>query len=90
VQQAQAEGAPFDAVILDLTIPGGQGGQETLARLRAIDAGIKAVASSGYSNDPIMVAPQQYGFAARLNKPYQRVELDRVLREVLGESAAGE
>ena len=38
-REARAAGRPFDIVILDLTIRGGMGGAETLARLREIDPG---------------------------------------------------
>ncbi|MCE5272799.1 PAS domain S-box protein, partial [bacterium] len=51
---AREAGQPFDAVILDLTVPGGMGGRETLARLLEIDPGLKAIVSSGYSNDDVI------------------------------------
>jgi PAS domain S-box-containing protein len=74
---------PFDVVILDLTIPGGSGGLETLNELRRISPGIRAVISSGYSDDPIMTDYQQYGFTAAIAKPYTtsclRELLDRVM-----------
>jgi CheY-like chemotaxis protein len=53
-QEARKAGAPFDAVIMDLTIPGGMGGNETIERLLAIDPKVRAILSSGYLNDPIM------------------------------------
>jgi CheY-like chemotaxis protein len=51
---SREEGRPFDAVIMDLTIPGGMGGAEAITILRRLDPQIKAIVSSGYSNDPVM------------------------------------
>ena len=82
-RQAMAQSLPFSAVILDLTSPGGMGGRETLRNLLALDPGIRAIASSGYSEDPIMANPLNFGFKGRLIKPYQREELIDALRIVL-------
>jgi two-component system, cell cycle sensor histidine kinase and response regulator CckA len=70
---------PFDLVILDLTIPGGMGGKDTFEEIRKLDPGVKAVASSGYSDDPIMADPTEYGFKAKLNKPYVKNDLLKLL-----------
>lgn len=45
---------PFDVVILDLTIPTGMGGAETVKHLREIDPRVPVIVSSGYANDPVM------------------------------------
>jgi two-component system, cell cycle sensor histidine kinase and response regulator CckA len=74
---------PFDAVILDLTIPGGMGGRETITNLLQIDPEAKVIVSSGYSTDPIMQNYQQYGFKAMMNKPYTVGELEKILDRVL-------
>lgn len=76
-------GAPFDAVIMDLTIPGGMGGRETIKRLLQIDPGIRAIVSSGYSNDPAMSDFRKLGFSGLLAKPYRMDELMRLLRDVI-------
>ncbi|MEW6751028.1 MAG: GAF domain-containing protein [Candidatus Latescibacterota bacterium] len=81
--EARAAGEPFAAVILDLTIPGGMGGKETVTRLLAADSRVKAVVSSGYSHDPVMSDYRRYGFSGVVAKPYDVSELGRVLREVL-------
>ena len=73
----------FDAVILDLTIPGGMGGKETIKHLLEIDPDVKTLVSSGYSNDPVLSNFKQYGFKGMVAKPYQIDELKRVLIEVL-------
>jgi two-component system cell cycle sensor histidine kinase/response regulator CckA len=81
--EAQESGNPFDAVILDLTVPGGMGGKEALARLLEIDPQVKAIASSGYSDDPIMADFRKYGFTAIIPKPYTVAEASRVLHEIV-------
>ena len=80
---ARNSGDPFDAVILDLTIPGGMGGEDTILKLREFDPGVKAIVSSGYSSDSIMANYLQYGFSGVLTKPYQTKDLSRVLQKVI-------
>jgi len=82
-QQAQDRGQPFAAVLLDLTIPGGMGGRETIAHLRAIDPQVRAIASSGYATDPLMAHYRAYGFRGVLSKPYTVEGLEEVLQRVL-------
>ena len=79
---AQRAGRPFDVVIMDLTIPGGMGGQEAVRKLREIDPAAKAVVSSGYSRDQVMSDYRRYGFVACIAKPYRIEEFSRVLRRV--------
>jgi len=82
-RQARREGRPFDAVILDLTVPGGIGGKEALDRLREIDPDVRAVVSSGYSDDPVMAEFRAHGFRGVLVKPYELNELSDLLRGIL-------
>jgi len=81
--QAQRSGQAFAAVILDLTVPGGMGGQETMARLQEIDPQVKAIVSSGYSDDPIMADFQKYGVNGVIAKPYRISELGKILHKVV-------
>lgn len=74
---------PFDAVIMDLTIPGGMGGREAIEKLREIDPSVKAIVSSGYSNDPVMGNFSEYGFKAVLSKPYKIIQLSKGLQAVI-------
>jgi len=74
---------PFDAVIMDITIPGGIGGKEAITMLQKTDPNVCAIVSSGYANDPIMAHCKDYGFAATLSKPYNIAEIEDVLKKVL-------
>ncbi|MGC8743701.1 MAG: CHASE domain-containing protein [Verrucomicrobiia bacterium] len=76
-------GAPYDLVILDLTIQGGIGGKDVLVELKKHNPKVKAIVSSGYSFDPIMANYKEYGFAGVIQKPYSVDELKEVLIEVL-------
>jgi PAS domain S-box-containing protein len=82
-EQARQSSQPFDCVILDLTVPGGPGGKETIKRLRDMDSEIKAVVSSGYSNDPVMADYRKYGFKGVIAKPYRIPELNNILQRVM-------
>jgi DNA-binding NtrC family response regulator len=74
---------PYDAVILDLTIKGGMGGQETITKLLEIDPTVKAIVSSGYSDSPVIANHEQYGFCDVVAKPYEMVEFSRTLYRVV-------
>ena len=81
--KAMNGGVPFDAVILDLTVPGGLGGKETIRKLKEIDPRVKAIVSSGYSKDPIMADYGKYGFSGVIAKPYRVSEFSKVIQEVI-------
>jgi two-component system cell cycle sensor histidine kinase/response regulator CckA len=80
---ARQEGRPFSAVIFDLTVPGGMGGQEALHQILERDPGVKAIVSSGYSDDPSMANFKACGFKGVITKPYKITELSEVLHAVL-------
>lgn len=80
---AAAQGRPFDAVIIDLTVVGGMGGEETIKALLGIDPHVRAVVSSGYSSDPVMSRYADFGFCDVLVKPYRIEDVAAVLRRVL-------
>jgi PAS domain S-box-containing protein len=82
-KEAMRNGEPFDAVIMDLTIPGGMGGTEAVKALLHIDPTAVAIVSSGYSNDPVMSDFAQYGFKGIVTKPYNVKELGDILHKVL-------
>ncbi len=77
------KGVPFDAVIMDLTIPGGKGGVETVGEIRKLDPNARVIVSSGYSNDPILDNYRTYGFCNIVTKPYELHDLSKVLEQVL-------
>jgi signal transduction histidine kinase/CheY-like chemotaxis protein len=85
-QEEMDSGRPFDAVVLDLTVRGGMGGLATLNALREMAPRVKAVVSSGYSNDPVMSDFSRYGFNAGVDKPYRIETLDSVLKSVIHEA----
>jgi two-component system cell cycle sensor histidine kinase/response regulator CckA len=80
---AQQAGQPFKGVIFDLTVPGGMGGQEALRQILDFDPQVKAIVSSGYSDDQIMANFKEYGFKGIIAKPYRITELSKILHEVL-------
>jgi len=80
---AKESGKPFDVVIMDLTIPGGMGGKEAIGKLLKIDPAVKAIVSSGYSNDPVMADFRGYGFQGVVSKPCGLKELGEALHKIL-------
>ncbi|MBI5374890.1 MAG: PAS domain S-box protein [Candidatus Schekmanbacteria bacterium] len=84
-KEAKDAGAPFDAVIMDLTIPGGMGGKEAIKKLLEIDSGVKAIVSSGYSDDHVMADYSKHGFLGVVRKPYKLNDLQNEIIRVLSE-----
>ena len=80
--EAMKQGAPYSAVLMDLTIPGSMGGLEAAINILAMDAGARLIVSSGYSHDPVMEEYQTHGFAGVLAKPYTMANLQESLNEV--------
>ncbi|MFI5304284.1 MAG: ATP-binding protein, partial [Nitrospiria bacterium] len=82
-REAKENNLPFKAVIMDLTIPGGKGGKEIIEEMMAYYPGVKAIVSSGYSNDPVMAEFKKYGFKGCIVKPYRIEDFSKVLYLVL-------
>ncbi len=78
---------PFAAVILDLTVPGGLGGRDTVRELQKLDPDVKAIVASGYVDDSILANPGAAGFCGVLTKPYTIDELSRTLQGVIAAAA---
>ncbi len=82
-REHNSSGEPVDVAIMDLTIPGGMGGQDAVKEVLTFDPEAKVIVSSGYSTDPIMSNYQEYGFCAALVKPYQLQGIAKVINQVL-------
>jgi len=78
-----AEGKHLSAAMLDLTVRSGEGGRETVQPLRQLLPSLPIIASSGYSDDPVMAEPAQFGFSASLRKPFRLDELGDLLAGLL-------
>jgi len=74
---------PFDVVIMDLTIPGGMGGEEAANKLKKIDPGAKVIVSSGYSDNRVVSEYAAYGFCGAVTKPYNVEELAEVIHKAI-------
>jgi CheY-like chemotaxis protein len=85
-RQKLEAGERFDAVILDLTLPGGMGGKEALKKLIEIDPTVNAIVSSGYAMDATMSRYQDFGFRGVIAKPYEAAELGKIVHEVIESS----
>jgi len=82
-QSALKTATPYDLVVVDLTVPGGMGGKEVIDILHNSDPNIRAIVSSGYSNDPIMANYKKHGFMGVVAKPYTVHELSEAVRQAL-------
>jgi PAS domain S-box-containing protein len=86
-KEAKESGQPFEVVIVDLTVAGGMGGKEAVQKLMEIDPEVKAIVSSGYSDDAVMTDFRKYGFSGVIAKPYRIKELSEVLHRVMQDSS---
>lgn len=80
---AKESGQPFEAVIMDLHVPHGMGGEEAIKKLREIDPQVKAIVSSADFENPILADFRAYGFCGVLAKPYNIMELYNTINKVL-------
>ncbi len=80
---AMNAGAPFDMVLMDMTIPGGMGGEQAIAKLLEIDPAACVVVTTGYAASPALAGPEQLGFRGAIGKPYSLRELETAVREAM-------
>ncbi len=85
-RQALDSGSPFAAVIVDLTIPGGMGGMEAMARILDMDPTAKGIVASGYSNDPVVASYDKHGFGAAVPKPFSVRQMAEALSTIFAGS----
>jgi CheY-like chemotaxis protein len=89
-EAAKRSGAPFDVVLMDLTLPGGMGGAEATRELLDADPDARVIVSSGYSNDPVMANFRDYGFVGVVPKPYSAEQLAQALDAAMHTAAAAD
>ncbi len=82
-QESLNTGKEIDIIIMDLTIPGGMGGQKAVQEVLTINPEARVIVASGYSNDPTMANHQEHGFSAAIAKPFDLKELKKVIASVL-------
>ncbi len=78
--------SPFDIVILDLTVPGGMGGEQAMQLLLEADPGVRAIVASGFSESPVLANYQEYGFRGMAMKPYEPSDIVAAVRNVLSKA----
>ena len=79
--KALAQESRFDLVIMDLTIPIGLGAMDTIEPLRKIDPTVRAMVSSGWTEEPAIKDPQKFGFIGVVPKPYDIEDMEtRIFR----------
>jgi two-component system, cell cycle sensor histidine kinase and response regulator CckA len=74
----------IDLVILDMIMPG-MGGRETMERFKQINADVRAILSTGYSEDDRARDLMALGVKVFLQKPYKTEQLSTAVRKVLDE-----
>jgi len=82
-QEAMDSGHPFDAVIMDLTVPGGMGGKDAVRRILRVDPEATVVVTSGSPNDPVLKEYKRFGFRGSVPKPFTFEEIADTLDRVL-------
>ena len=87
--QAREKGKPYDVVILDLTVRDGMGGRETVKELKKIDPDVRAIVSSGYSQDPTISRFREFGFCGVVSKPYSVTELAQEVAQAIASPGSG-
>ncbi len=83
-KSAMREGEPYDIVIMDLTVRGGKGGEKSVGKVLQLDPSARVIVASGYASDPVLANFRDYGFVAKLAKPYTMNELKDVIDQVAG------
>ncbi len=85
-REAMDAGQRYDAVILDLTVPGGEGGARVLPPLKRLDPDVVAIVTSGYTDADVLERYEAYGFRGRILKPVGLAALSAELAHVLADA----
>ena len=80
---ASDSGRKFDACIVDVTVPGGMGGEELARLLLERDPGVRLIVASGYAHSPVLAAYAAHGFKAVLRKPFRDSEIAAALQRAV-------
>jgi len=80
---AMGRSEPYDAVILDLTVPGGMGGSQAVVKLREVDPAVRAIVASGFATNPVLSNFQAHGFLGAITKPFTLQSMSQTLTQVL-------
>ena len=81
--EAEAAGTQVNLAILDLTVPGGTGGEVAAQRLHEMQPDLPLIVSSGYASGDVLVHYERYGFTGVILKPYRMEELAQSLSQAL-------
>jgi PAS domain S-box-containing protein len=76
-------GESFDLLFTDVVMPGKLGGGELAARASRLDARLRVLFTSGYTQDQVVAQQRLSGQAQFLSKPYRRAELAQAIRQAL-------
>jgi CheY-like chemotaxis protein len=79
VDAALRDRVPFEAIFVDLTMPGDLTGTEVIRRLVERKTGAKIIVMSGYSTDLVMANYREHGLSARLQKPFTVTDIEEIL-----------
>ena len=82
VRKSRENNSLYKAIIMDLTVPGGMGGKEAIGRIKELSPDSAVIASSGYSDDPVISNPEVFGFSASITKPYNKKQLINLMNQV--------
>jgi len=78
-----AAGRHFDLLFTDVMLPGGMLGPELLDEMRRRLPGLRALFTSGYSEDHVLSRERRTGSVRLLQKPYSRQRLAAEVRAAL-------
>lgn len=88
-REAKKSESPFDLLIIDMSIPGGMSGIETMRIIQGIDPDARAVLSTGYTDTDIVDDYHQLGFSGIMPKPYRIGDIRNLLKDLIPGYAGG-